>query len=167
MAVLPIVTGEKNPVLRKKTKKVQRVTREILKLIKDMEETTIDSKGAGLAATQIGRTERICIARIQQKLISLLNPEITWISTTLETAEEGCLSLPETWLFVSRPREVILQYMSIDGKHRELKLSGWDARVVQHEIDHLNGILIVDYKQEKTRIKNQESRIGKSKPSSL
>lgn len=146
MAVLPILTGEKNPVLRAKTKKIPRITKGILKLLKDMEETAQSSNGAGLAATQIGRSERICIARIGQKLTALINPEIPWISTTLESAEEGCLSLPDIWLYIPRPSEVILRYMSLEGKKIELKLSGWDARVVQHEVDHLDGVLIVDYR---------------------
>lgn len=173
MSVLPIVTGPDNPVLRNPTKKVQRVTKDILKLLKDMEETVIASKGAGLAATQVGRTERICIARIQQKLTPLINPEIPWISTAMDIAEEGCLSLPETWLMVPRPREIVLKFLSPDGKRKELKLSDWDARVVQHEIDHLEGVLIVDYikvvdgQPKELRKKNRGSAIGGLKPNFL
>jgi peptide deformylase len=61
--------------------------------------------------------------------------------------EEGCLSLPEVWIQVTRPTEIILKYMTESGKPRELKLSGWDARVVQHEVDHLDGVLIVDHRR--------------------
>ncbi len=146
MATLQIVTGENAPILRAKTKKVPKVTKEILKLIEDMEETTISAKGAGIAAPQVNRSERVCIAMIQRKLTPLINPEITWMSDEGDMMEEGCLSLPDLWLQVPRSLEIVLKYQDIGGKKTERKLSGYDARVVQHEVDHLDGILIVDYK---------------------
>lgn len=145
MAVLSIITGQEQSILRTKTKKVTRVTREILKLVKDLEETTIASKGAGLAAPQVNRTERICVAMIARKLTPLINPEIIWKGPIMETAEEGCLSLPDVWLNITRPTEVIIRFMAANGKQRELKLQGFNARTVQHEIDHLDGVLIVDH----------------------
>ena len=146
MAVLPIITGENNPVLREKTRKVPKVTKEILKLIRDMEETTLQAKGAGIAALQAGRTERLCIALIQHKLVPLINPVITWKSEEKDIMEEGCLSLPELWIHIPRSLEIVLQYTDEAGKQVERKLTGWNARVVQHEVDHLDGVLIVDYK---------------------
>ena len=145
MAILKIVTGEKTPILHAKTKPVAKMTKDLVKLIHDMEETTKAAKGAGIAAPQVNRSERICIALIQKKLTPLVNPEITWRSTEIETMEEGCLSLPDIWLQITRPREIIVTFLSAAGRKRELKLSGFDARVVQHEVDHLEGKLILDY----------------------
>ena len=148
MPILPIVTGEKNPILRAKTKHVAKVTKDIVKLIHDMEETTIAAKGAGVGAPQVNRSERICIATIAKKLVPLVNPEIMWRSVEVDTAEEGCLSLPEIWIQVSRPRDIVVAFLSAAGRKRELKLSGFSARVVQHEVDHLEGILITDHRKE-------------------
>lgn len=146
--MLPILTGDKNPVLRAVTVPVPKVTKELLALIDDMTETTIEAKGAGIAAPQIGRSERICIAMIDKKLKPLINPVITWRGTRLETAEEGCLSLPDIWLHVTRPADIVVTFLDTKGKPRELKLSDFNARVVQHEVDHLEGILITDHKKE-------------------
>ncbi len=148
MSVLPIVTGKDTPILRRKTEHVPKVTKEIQKLIKDMEETTIANKGAGIAAPQVNRSERICLAMIHKKLTPLINPEITWRSEDMETMEEGCLSLPDLWLHIARPREIIVHFQTGAGRKRELKLSDFNARVVQHEVDHLEGILITDHRRE-------------------
>lgn len=138
--------GEENPVLRKKTKDVKKVTKETLQLIADMEETLRVAKGAGLAAPQVGRSERLCLAIIGKDVVALVNPHITWRSDTIATAEEGCLSLPDVWLNVTRPTDIVVEYLTPQGKKRETKLSGFDARVVQHEVDHLEGILITDHR---------------------
>lgn len=110
-----------------------------------MEGTREHAIGAGIAAPQVGRTERVCIAMINGRAVPLINPEIVRRSEEAETAEEGCLSLPDVWVQVPRSREIDLEYQDVKGKHRELTLSDFDARVVQHEVDHLDGILIVDY----------------------
>ncbi len=148
MPILPIVTGEKTPILRAKTKPVLKVSKDILALIADMEETTVNAKGAGLAAPQVNRSERICLAMIDRKLTPLINPEITWRSKETDSMEEGCLSLPDVWLHVVRSTEIVVQFLGKNGKKRELKLSGFNARVVQHEVDHLDGVLITDHKKE-------------------
>lgn len=145
MALLPILTGADNPILRKKTKKVGKITQSILRALEDMEDTTAAVKGAGIAAPQIGRIERMCIAMLQRKLTPLINPVIAWRSRETITTEEGCLSLPDVWLMIKRSQEIVLQYTDTKGKQHELKLSDMDARVVQHEVDHLEGVLIVDY----------------------
>ena len=147
MSVLPILIGADHPMLRKKTKPVAKVTKEILKLLKDMQETVKDADGAGIAAPQIGRTERICLALISGKMIPLINPKITAKSKEQETAEEGCLSLPGIAVSIPRSVEITLKYMDAKGKTQERKLRDFDARVVQHEVDHLEGVLIVDYAQ--------------------
>jgi peptide deformylase len=147
MPILTIVTGEKHPSLRRKAVPVKRVNKEILGLIENMIETTVAAKGAGLAAPQVDRTERLCIALIDGKLTPLINPTIIWRSTEKDSHEEGCLSLPNIWLMIERPIEIVVTFLAESGKKRELKLSGFNARVVQHEVDHLEGVLIVDHVQ--------------------
>ena len=144
MPILPIVTGQDTPILRKKTVNVTKVTKDIEALIADMFLTVQDAKGAGIAAPQVDRTERICIASIGGTLTPLINPVITWYGETEDTMEEGCLSLPGIWIDITRPTEVIVQFQTTKGKKLELKLSGYDARVVQHEVDHLDGVLMID-----------------------
>ncbi len=153
MPILPIVTGQDAPILRKKTVLVKKVTKEIKALVKDMEKTVRHANGAGLAAPQIGRNERIALTLIDRAMIALINPIILWKSDEKSIAEEGCLSLPDVWIDIPRSNEIIVQYQTIDGEIFERKLQGFNARVVQHEVDHLEGILIVDYlkKEEKTR----------------
>ena len=145
MAVLPILTGASNPVLRKKTGRVPKVTKGILKLIKDMKATMEAANGVGLAAPQVGASLRICLGQVNGKLTALINPEITRKSKEKEIDEEGCLSLPNIYLPISRSVEITVTYLDEKGKEQERKMSNFDARVVQHEVDHLDGILIVDY----------------------
>ncbi len=145
MAVLPIITGADHPLLRRITSPVKAVTADTIALLRDMEETTASAKGAGIAAPQVGSGDSLCIALINSELIPLINPVITWMSEEKERAEEGCLSLPGIWLWIERSKDIIVEFTDRKNKKRELRLSGFDARVVQHEVDHLNGILIVDY----------------------
>ncbi len=145
MAVLPIITGQGSPILRKKTMTVPKVTKDVLVLIRNMNDTTQAADGLGLAAPQVGVGQRICLARLHGRLTPLINPVITWKSATLETGEEGCLSLPGIYVPVTRSRSIVVRYLDGKGKEQERKLEGMDARVVQHEVDHLDGILIVDY----------------------
>jgi peptide deformylase len=148
MSVLPIVIGEGNPVLHAKTKNVKTITKDILALISDMQETVKAAKGAGLAAPQVGRSERLCLALLGKKMMPLINPKIMMMSKEQSIAEEGCLSLPEIWIQVARSEEIVVSFLTPEGKARELKLVGWDARVAQHEIDHLDGVLITDRRKE-------------------
>lgn len=145
MSVLPIVTGADTPILRSKTKMVPKVTKEIQKLLKDMQETTVAADGLGLAAPQIGRSERVCIVQMGGRLIPLINPEIVRKSEETEYAEEGCLSLPKIWVQVPRSTSILVRYLDARGAQQERLLVKMDARVVQHEVDHLEGKLIVDY----------------------
>ena len=144
MAKLTFVTGQDTPVLRTPTRKMTQVTKEHLKLIKDMIET-IEGVGVGLAAPQIGQSLRLCIATIDEKVIPMISPEITWRSEEVVINEEGCLSLPEETVKVPRSKEIIVKYLNENGEEQERKLAEFNARVVQHEVDHLDGKLIVDY----------------------
>ncbi len=147
MPKLVIVTGENTPVLRKKTKRIAKVTKDIQKFLKDMEETLIAADGLGLAAPQVNQSLRICLARIGGRITPLINPDIKWKSTETSIAEEGCLSLPGKWADVPRSIDIIVRYDNARGEEQERKLTDLEARIVQHEVDHLDGILIVDYKK--------------------
>jgi peptide deformylase len=145
MATLPIITGANNPILRKKTERIPKVTKKILKLIKDMQASMEAANGVGLAAPQVSQSLRLCIAMVNGKLTPLINPDITFKSKETSMDEEGCLSLPNVWLQIPRSTEITVTYTDEKGAKQERKLKDFDARVVQHEVDHLEGILIVDY----------------------
>jgi peptide deformylase len=149
MARLPIVIVP-NPVLRAKAKPVAAVDETIRRLIDDMLETMYAAPGIGLAANQVGVLQRVVVldvARADDKPqpMGLVNPEILWRSEALHTHEEGCLSLPEQYAEVTRPAEIGFRYLDRDGHRRELQAGGLLATCVQHEIDHLDGILFVDH----------------------
>jgi len=150
VAVLPIITGAESTVLRTKTAKITSFGKELQKLIGNLLDTVHVAEGAGLAAPQIGISERVTVARIGADFLPLVNPEIIWKSDQVELAEEGCLSLPNVWLQIPRSTAIILHYQNETGDEKERKLEGFDARVVQHEVDHLEGKLIVDFHKEST-----------------
>ena len=143
MSARIIITGSENPVLRRKAKPIERVTKEIKALIKDMEET-MEGKGVGLAAPQVGESVRLCLIPVNGKDVAAVNPEILSLSAETTIDEEGCLSLPGMWLQISRSVEIVLAYTDSRGKRHERKLTGFEARVAQHETDHLDGILMID-----------------------
>ncbi len=145
MAVLPIVKGEDQDVLRAKAQPVGQVTKEVTRLIKDMQATVKKAEGLGLAAPQIGKSIRLCLVMLHGKMTPMIDPEITWKSEDTSAMTEGCLSLPGIEVSVTRPNEVIVKYTDKKGQPQERRLHDLDARVMQHEFDHLNGVLIVDY----------------------
>lgn len=145
MSVLPIEKGTDNPILRRKGVKVREVTKQLRKLIKDMRETVKKEDGAGLAAPQVGQSLQLCLALIEGKMTVLINPEIVWQSKETETQEEGCLSLPKLQVSVARSVTITVKYLNEKGLSEERKLSDFSARTVQHEVDHLNGVLLADY----------------------
>ena len=144
--ILNIETGRNNPILRKKSDQVHEITKKTIKLIKDMEETMIKNKGVGLAAPQIGINQRIILITLSnKKIISLVNPKILNKSDISTIAEEGCLSLPNEWGNVRRAKEITVKFRNTKRQEQIMKFSDFEAREIQHEIDHLNGILFVDY----------------------
>ena len=145
MAILPIIIGQDNPLLRTKTKKVGAMTKEVQKLAKDMAETMMEANGVGLAAPQVGSDLRLCLVPINGIARALIDPEITWKSEETSIDEEGCLSLPGVFLPITRSTAVTIKYTDIKGAPQERRLEGFEARVAQHETDHLDGVLIVDY----------------------
>jgi peptide deformylase len=133
-----------DPVLRQETTKVAEVTDELRKLIADMFETMHHARGIGLAAPQVGRTERLAVIEIEGEPLVVLNPEIVERSGKAK-AEEGCLSIPDIYADVERPKDVVVRALDIDGKPFEIAATDLLARCLQHEIDHLDGKLFLDY----------------------
>jgi len=143
MAVLEIKKF-KEPVLKKKCREVGRIDKKVKKLIVDMVQTMEKNQGVGLAAPQIGVPERIIIVRADfrtSRILVLINPKILGKSKEIETAEEGCLSFPGIFLKIKRAKEIEVEGLDINGKNIRLKARRMLARVFQHEIDHLDGIL--------------------------
>ena len=142
--MLNILTNE-HPLLRQKTNPVKDPTApELKRLIKEMIETMRAAKGIGLAANQVGENLRLFIIETKDQAISFINPLITYFSEETELSEEGCLSVPDEFGFVERSKEVTLEYLDTANNEQILEAEGLLARVIQHEFDHINGILIID-----------------------
>ena len=138
-----------DPRLKKPCEPIAAVTAEISALAADMLETMYDAPGIGLAAPQIGVMKRLivmdCIKDGPPEPIALLNPQVLWSSEDLGSYEEGCLSIPDQYAEVKRPSSVKVGWMDLDGNPQERLFDGLWATCVQHEIDHLNGKLFIDY----------------------
>lgn len=149
MAVLPIITAP-DPRLKKVAAPVARVDDEVRRLMDDMLETMYAAPGVGLAAPQLGVLRRVIVADVARgeeapQPICMANPEIVAASPELTVYEEGCLSLPEHYAEVKRPSRVRVRYLDHENEIREQELDGFLATCVQHEMDHLDGILFVDH----------------------
>ncbi|MCX7340185.1 MAG: peptide deformylase [Hyphomicrobiales bacterium] len=149
MAVLPLVILP-DPLLKQVSKPVTAVTPEIRKLAADMLDTMYDAPGIGLAAVQVGVLIRIITVDLgktdeERQPIVFLNPEIVWEADERGVYEEGCLSIPEFYEEVERPATVRVRYTDLDGKPHEIEADGLMATCIQHEIDHLNGVLFIDH----------------------
>ncbi len=136
--------------LRLVSKPVVKVDAAVRRLIDDMFETMYAAPGVGLAAIQVGEPKRVVTVDLAKKDEPkdprvFINPEVIWSSQEKRVYEEGCLSIPEIYEEVERPAEVKVKYMDLDGKIDEIKASGLLATVLQHEIDHTNGILFIDH----------------------
>jgi peptide deformylase len=134
-----------DPVLRKPTKPVTEVTDELRKLIADMFETMYAAEGIGLAAPQVGRSERLAVVDVEGRKYALINPEIVSRNGAVEKAEEGCLSIPDIYGDVERPPEVTIRALDENGNPFEASANALLGRCFQHEIDHLDGKLFIDY----------------------
>jgi peptide deformylase len=149
MAVLPILTLP-DPVLRKKAKPVERIDAELRRLMDDMLATMYDAPGIGLAAPQVGVLRRLIVMdpakdEAPKSPFVMVNPEILERSEEMRTHEEGCLSIPDFTAELERPARTRVSYIDREGKKREAELEGIWSTLVQHEIDHLNGVLFIDY----------------------
>jgi peptide deformylase len=167
MAVREIITLP-DPKLRLISKPIERVDDELRRLIGDMQETMYEAPGIGLAAIQIAEPIRLLVVDVSPKEgprdpIALVNPEILWSSDERSVYEEGCLSIPEYYEEVERPASVRVAYVDRDGKQHELQAEGLLATVLQHEIDHLNGVLFIDYlsKLKRDRVVKKFAKIAR------
>jgi peptide deformylase len=147
-----------DPILRRKAKKIEKITPEIRKLIEDMIETMRAAPGVGLAAPQVGVSERVIVIEFaeedeetdqdappkKKKLYALVNPEIVWASDELVEGTEGCLSIPGWAGDVMRHEAIVVKGVNRSGQRIKVKVDNWLARIFQHEIDHLDGILYTD-----------------------
>jgi peptide deformylase len=136
--------------LRKVSEPVKKIDAGIRRLVEDMFETMYDAPGIGLAAVQIGTAKRVITMDLAKKEEPknpqvFINPEIVWSSDETATYEEGCLSIPETYDDVERPAHVKVSYLDLEGASHEVEANGLLSTCLQHEIDHLNGILFIDH----------------------
>ncbi len=171
MAILPItVCGDK--ILRKKVARVSTINNEIIRLITDMFETMHNANGIGLAANQVGLNKQIFVVDISMvegyedsKPIALINPKIIAKSEELSVYEEGCLSIPDQHEEVKRPKKITIEFYDTDFNKHTIEADGLLARVMQHEYDHLQGILFTDLVDEETKkkLKKSLSKIKKRK----
>ncbi len=150
MTLRPILLHP-DPRLKKVCEPVAAITDEIRTLAEDMLQTMYDAPGVGLAAPQVGVLKRLLVMdcvkdpEAEPRPMVLINPAITWMSEEMNTYEEGCLSIPEHYADVTRPAEVRVRWTDLDGTAQEERFAGLWATCVQHEIDHLNGRLFLDY----------------------
>ena len=136
--------------LRLVSESVKRIDAGIRKLADDMFETMYEAPGIGLAAIQIGVAKRVITMDLSKKEEDhkpqvFINPEVTWASEETSTYEEGCLSIPEYYEEVERPDHVRVKYLDLDGRTLEIEAKGLLATCLQHEIDHINGVLFIDH----------------------
>ena len=164
MALKKILT-EPNKILREKSLKVDRVDGDLQKLMDDMLETMYAAPGIGLAAIQVGVPKRVIVLDIAskdqpKKPMYFVNPELISKSENNSTYEEGCLSVPGQFAEIDRPSKCHIRYMDYNGEVKEIKAEGMIATCIQHEMDHLEGILFIDYlsKLKKTMIVKKLSK---------
>lgn len=166
MTVREIVTNPA-PVLRQKARKVTDFGADLQKLIDDMVETMRAAPGVGLAAPQVDIPLRVIVVEFGDeenedapaKLYSLVNPEVIRTSSESETGTEGCLSIPGFVGDVDRPVAVTVKGMNRNGKPMRVKAKGWLARIFQHEIDHVNGVLFIDRAEKVWRVEEEPAQV--------
>ena len=141
---------EPDPILRKKSENLEKVDDKLRRLMDDMLNTMYEAPGIGLAAVQIGILKRLIVIDIsknnqKKNPLFIVNPKIIFKSKNTSTHEEGCLSLPGHFAEIERPSECHLEYLDYNGKKKKLKAKGLLSTCIQHEVDHLDGILFIDY----------------------
>lgn len=169
MTVRPLVILPASQ-LRLTSNPVAGADKDVRKLVDDMFQTMYDAPGIGLAAIQIGVPLRVVTMDVskrddKQEPMALLNPEIVWKSEEMREMEEGCLSIPEYYETVERPDRVRLRYRDIDFKEHEIEADGVLATCIQHEVDHLNGVLFIDYlsKLKRDRVMKRYAKLARMK----
>ena len=152
MSDLYTIINVPDPVLKETAQAVNKVDNDIQKQMDKMLATMYEAPGIGLAANQVSLLNRVLVMDLarhddgeEKSPICMANPEIIWESEEMSVMEEGCLSIPRQYADVERPANVRVKYLDYDGKEAELEASGLLSHCVQHEIDHLNGVLFIDY----------------------
>ena len=140
-----------DPVLKTRASPVESFDESLVRLTQDLLATMRDNEGVGLAATQVGRLKRVFVAAIEDDEYVIVNPVLTDISETTETATEGCLSIPGIQVDVERPTAVTISGQDVSGRPLQIEASDLLARVLQHEVDHLDGVLILDRTDRQSR----------------
>lgn len=136
-----------NEILKKRSLDIDIIDSSILKLIKSMKETLKKSKGVGLAAPQVGVNKRLIIVKPQKEMFVFINPIFIYKSLESDKETEGCLSVPGEWIDIKRSKEVEIEFIGEDSNRYKVRAKDFFARIIQHECDHLDGILIVDRKE--------------------
>ena len=136
--------------LREKSIPVKKINKDIQNLMDDMIQTMYDAPGIGLAAVQIGVPKRVIVMDLSKEKekknpMYFVNPEIVWKSDTYSSYEEGCLSIPNQFANIERPDKCHIKFLDYDGNQKEMETDGLLSTCIQHEIDHLNGVLFIDY----------------------
>jgi peptide deformylase len=149
MAILDIEKGSMNTILRAVSKPIDKIDKKLWKFLDDMKDTMIAASGVGLAAPQVSKNIRVVVCRFNygtphETVVDMINPEIIERSEDLAMNEEGCLSIPGKWDKVPRHKALTVKYLDRKGRETVLKLKGYNARIVQHEVDHIDGKLYVD-----------------------
>lgn len=169
MAVLLLAQGADNKILRTASAEVTKIDRKIKDLIRDMIDTMIHAEGIGIAAPQVGMNLRLFIARlnhgtVHETIIPMINPEILEKSEEIEAGEEGCLSLPKRFGVVPRTRNLTVRFTDMKGQKRTLHLEDLNARIIQHEADHIDGHLFIDRMEHELTLEElEEKRLKKSR----
>ena len=137
-------------VLRKKSQPIEKITNEEKKLVNDMFETMYHHKGIGLASIQVGIPKRIIVLDVSQKEekktpLCFINPIVRKMSSEKSVYEEGCLSIPDTFIKIERPKTCLIEYIDLKGKQNQMECDNLLSTCIQHEINHLDGKLIIDY----------------------
>ncbi len=146
---IPVEAGSDNEILRTVSKRVAKITPEIRKFAQEMTKTMFAENGVGIAAPQCGKNLRMAIVRLNpgeknEIVFPIINPEIVDASDEMEDGEEGCLSLRGVWGKVKRHSRLLVRFQNIKGQEQSLLLEHFNARIIQHEVDHLNAMLFID-----------------------
>ncbi|WP_316859195.1 peptide deformylase [uncultured Cohaesibacter sp.] len=171
MAVMDIITLP-DPILRKQSLPVERIDDDLRRLIDDMLETMYKAPGIGLAGIQVGVDRRLFVmdvSREENNPICMINPEIITRSEELNVHEEGCLSIPDYYAEVERPKIVTMKFLDRFGKEQQMELDEVGATCAQHEFDHLNGALFIDYlsKLRRDRVIKKFAKLAKQKEKNI
>jgi peptide deformylase len=160
MAIRPIITDQEHKILRGKAKRVGKIDASLQKLIDDMVDTVRAAPGVGLAAPQVGVPLRVIVVDYEGRLYTLINPEVVRKGTETVTDEEGCLSAPHWQGPVTRATTLTVKGRGRDGKEVRVKAEDWLARIFQHELDHLEGVLFLDLVEDRAQIHWVEPEAG-------